>query len=60
MWVAQHAAKRVERKRMGDASDGESVYSILAWVDEGETEVSLTCSVDDILTPDLQCLTIPT
>ena len=55
MWVARHAAKRVENKQMpasGVTSDGDSVDSILSWVDEDAFEVSLTCSVDDAFTPD--------
>ena len=35
----------------GAAFDGDSVDSILSWVDEDEIEVSQTYSVDGILTP---------
>ena len=53
MWVARQAAKRVERGQtvpQADDSDGDSVSSILSWVDEDETEVSQTCTEDDLLT----------
>ena len=35
-----------------NASDGDSVDSSLSWVDNDEIEVSQTCSVDGISTPD--------
>ena len=54
MWVARHAAKRVERRQTtapDETSGGDSVDSTCSWVDEDEMEVLQTCSVDDILTP---------
>ena len=53
MWVPRHAAKKVERSHMMSSvadSDGDSIVSILLWVDVDEIEVSQTCSVDDICT----------
>ena len=35
-----------------DALDGDSVDSLLSWVDWDEIEVSQTCNADDKLTPD--------
>ena len=36
----------------GEVSDGDSVDSILSWVDTDAYEVSQTCSVENIVTPD--------
>ena len=55
LWVTRHAAKKVDRSQesapVGE-SEGDSVATILSWVDEDDDEVEQTRSVDDNFTPE--------